>query len=170
MRASYRAVRASPIGRAGLVLLVIGLFLEAYVLAFGPTPQARLTLVEGKLTQAAQVSRAEANNSNEGGSDFVLTIAPPRGGAPVRLTIPAETIDRARILDLIDRPVTAEYDGVHEVYALSSLGQEIVAYETTRRLRAARMQDWAERGRILIILAVPLALLALFRAHRHGPG
>ena len=156
------SMAASWVGRIGLLGIVLGGILIAYSAAFGLPSRSSLTIVDGTVAEATRITRT-ATRRGQGarvtGVDFVLSIAKPGGGEPIRLSIPSDEITQDQVIALIGKPVKAEYDGERDVYALSSQGKEVISYDTAWKKRADAIQVWAERGKFFLGLAVPLALI-----------
>lgn len=157
-----QSIAASWIGRIGLLGIALGAVLMAYSAAFGLPARSSLNTVDGTVAEATRITRT-ATRRGQGarvtGVDFVLSIAKPGGGEPIKLSIPSDEITQDQVVALIGKPVKAEYDGERDVYALSSQGREVISYNTAWKKRADAIQVWAERGKFFLALAVPLALV-----------
>jgi hypothetical protein len=153
---------ASWTGRIGLLLTVAGSVLMVIAGQIGLPSRSSLGTVEGTVTEATQVTRT-ATRRGQGarvtGVHFVITIVPARGGEAVKLSMPSDEISREQVVSVIRRQVKAEYDGERDVYALTSEGRTVISYDETWRKRSSAIQVWAERGKFLLGLGIPLALI-----------
>jgi hypothetical protein len=163
-------IKSSKVAMAGLAGGVVGLALMAYAAISAPPSRTSLRTVEGTVTKGEQITRTRARRGQSAtvtGVDFRITVQPAAAGTqPIVLQMPSTMVTRAQIEGIIQQRVKAEYDGESDVWTLASGNRELITYEKTLQSRLTDMDKWAQLGKYLLGIFVPILIVGWFLGSR----